>query len=345
MDSLNTNIEIGFEQEGFSKRNDTEDELIRKFVEFDEKNPFISIDAREELRERFDAQSHQDQIKIIRTFLESVDDVDHEWCCETMQTWWDDCLIPDVKKAWETYREACCADIVAKRLPHDYVMKPKEALENDNYAAVCWRLATTEDYDIYENELTRKEFLDVAAHNHWSISDDDADELLFGFILDILNDQCVDPLRSQGYGHGVVHDGVKVYTEPKRFLEPSSYTEPSLLHIVDMPFYVDALGKLGKVNTLKKMYDWNEQLKETLADYITTPDNHGEIVGVLSEGYETYVKYIWRHFMETASNAFPFCDSFKGKEAFRKTHNKYCFAKQEQKEYYPGYAWEEESPF
>ena len=329
---------MGFEQKGFPKRNDTVDELIRKFVEFDEKNPFISIDAREELQERFSGQSHQDQIKIIRTFLESVDDVDHEWCRETMQTWWDDCLIPDVKKVWETYGESCCAGIVAKRLPLDFVMEHQEALENGNYAAVCWRLATTEDFDIYENEMTRKEFLDIAAHNHWSISDADADELMFGFILDILDDQCVDSLRSQGYGHGVVHDGVKVYMEPKRFLEPSSYSEPSLLHIVDMSIYVDALEKLGKVNTLKKLYDWNERLKDTLADHITNPDNHGEIVGVLSEGYATYMKYIWRCFMEMASHTFP-----SGKHTFRKMHNKYSFAKQEQREYYPGYVWEEET--
>ncbi len=166
------------------KKNDTIDELIREFVEFDEEDPFVSIDAREELQQRFTAQSHQDQIRILRTFLESVDDVDHEWCCETMQTWWDDDLIPDVKKAWETYRETALATVVAKRLPLDYVVEHQEALENDSYAAVCWRLATNEEYEVYENDLTRMEFLDIAAHNRWTISDDEADALLFGFVWD-----------------------------------------------------------------------------------------------------------------------------------------------------------------
>ena len=319
------------------------DKLIEDFIG-DE--PYLAIDARHDLQERFGAQSHQEQIKIIRTFLESVDNVDHEWCCETMQTWWDDSLIPDVKRIWETYREAACAAVVAKRFPLDFVMEHQKALENDNYAAVCWRLATTEDYDIYENELTRKEFLDIAAHNHWSISDDDADELLFGFILDILNDQCVDPLRSQGYGHGVVHDGVKVYTEPKRFLEPSSYSEPSLLHIVDMPFYVDALGRMGKTSTLRKLNEWNNEIKNMLAfSFTLDKDDHCEVVRAQQKGLDAYIRLIWKRFMSIASNTFPFGDMFKGKEAFRKTHNKYCFAKQEQKEYYPGYEWEEESPF
>ena len=327
-------MRINGEKEGL-KKNETIDKLITAFCEED---GYPGIGIREELQKRFDAQSFQDQLKIIRTFLESEDDVSREWCYEMMKCWWDDCLVPDIKKAWETYKDKGCAAVVVKRLPLEYVVKNRSALERADYAAVCFRLATFEDYKCGDSELTRKEFLTIAAHKHWLISDDDADELLFGFVLDVLDDKAL--VDGAGPGHGIVHDGVKVYMEPKRFLEPSSYTEPSLLHIVDMPFYLDALGKLGKVNTLKKLFDWNEQLKETLANYITNPDNHGEIVGVLSEGYEAYLKFIWRYFMEIASNTFPF-----GRNAFRKTHNKYCFAKQEQREYYPGYEWEEESPF
>ena len=167
---------------------------------------------------------------------------------------------------------------------------------------------------------------------------------MFGFVLDIQDDNAF--VDGSGPGHGIDHDGVKVYMEPKRFLESWSYTEPSLFHIVDMPFYVDALGRLGKISTLRKLNEWNNETKNMLAfSFTLDKDDHCAVVRAQQEGLDAYIRLIWKRFMNIASNTFPFGNMYKGKVVFRKTHNKFHFAKQEQKEYYPGYEWEEESPF
>lgn len=313
-------------------KNETIEELIDQFCN-EESYPAIGI--RHELQERFSAQSHQDQIKTIRTFLESDDGVSRRWCYEKMQTWWDDCLIPDIKKAWESYQEHGCAAVVAKRLPLEYVVEHRNKLEQADYAAVCLRLATFEDYEYGDSELTRKEFINIAVHNHWPVSDHDADELLFGFVLDVLNYQSESQTDNPEFDHAIVISP-NSYTPTKKFLDPIEYKKPSLLHIEDMPFYIDALGKLGKINTLKKLYRWDMQLKHMLAEYLSTSENYEEIMTKLRKGVGSYKKLVWKHFMDNAAKTFPFGDLTKEKAEFRKTYNKYHFKRQEQKEYYPG---------
>ena len=315
-----------------TKKNETIDELIEKYLDFDEDDPFRSIDAREELQERFKYQSYSDQIKIIRAFLNDNDDVSREWCYETLKKWWDDCLIPDIKAVWEKHKEKGCASIVAQRLPDEYVQKYKEALEDADYAAACMRFGISEE-DCYFNDLTRKEYFSVALHNNWQIDDKDADELLFGFVLDIIDDESD---KESDLGFGLINSSLGCYVFiPGKHLEPSSYTDPSLLNIVDMPFYTESLAKMGKVSTLSKFYDWNEQIKMALAEDL----KHGGIDEMMGDGYKACLKAAWKQFMRLAYRHFPF-----NIREFRKTHNKYNFVK-DRKEYYPGYAWEDGMAF
>lgn len=331
-------VSIGIEKEKEApQKNEPIDELIKQFCN---EKYYPAIGIRHELQERFSAQSHQDQIRIIRTFLESDDDVSRRWCYEKMQKWWDDCLIPDIKKAWESYQEYGCAAVVAERLPLEYVVKHKSALERVNYAAVCHRLATFEDYECGDSELTRKEFLSIAAHKQWPIDDKDADELLFGFILAVMDNQSENQTDYPEFDQTIFISPNR-YTPTKKFLDPIEYTEPSLLHIEDMSFYIDSMAKLGRINTLKKLYRWDVQLKHRLAEYLSALGNHEEIVSKLLVSNAAYKKLIWERFMDEAANTFPFGELPKGKEEFKKTHNKYHFKKQEQKEYYPGGDFEE----
>ena len=310
------------------RKNETINELIEKYLDFDENDPFRSIDAREELQERFKYQSHSDQIKTIKAFLEDDDDVSREWCYETMKQWWDGCLIPDIKAVWEKHKEKGCASIVAQRFPDEYVQKHKEALEEADYATACMRFGISEE-DCYFNEFTRKEYFSVALHNHWQINDKEADELLFGFVLEIIDDESYIE-SDMGFSHFNSRCGGYFYT-PGIDLEPSSYKDPSLLNIVDMPFYTESLAKMGKVSTLSKFYDWNEQIKTALVEDLV----HGGINEKMGDGYKACLKAAWKQFMRLAYRHFPF-----NMKDFRKPHNKYGFVK-DRKEYYPGYSWED----
>ena len=303
------------EEKGASKKNETIDELIEKFYS---KEWYPALGIQDELMNRFSEQSHDDQIKILRTFIGSDDENCRVWSYEEMLTWWDDCLIPDIKKAWETDKGAFCAAVVAKRLPIDYVVEQKEALEEADYASVCLRLAADEKYNIDHGRLTRLEFLEIASQNHWHLDDNDADEILFGFALDAFADQ------------------PDCYTD----WNGKVFLRPSLLRINEMCYYIDAFGKLGKVNTLSKLYDWNRLSKEALMYYHVNPEYREEIITRLSEGHESYLRQIWVRFMDAASKTFPFGAFPEGKVAFRKTHNKYHFAKQSQKDYWPDFSWE-----
>ena len=295
------------------KINENIDKLIDVYCNGD---PYPAIGAREELQQRFSEQSHDDQIKILRAFICSDDENCKVWSYEEMLTWWDDCLIPDIKKAWKTDKGAFCAAVVAKRLPIDYVLEQKEALEEADYASVCLRLAVDEKYNIDHGRLTRLEFLEIASQNHWHLDDNDADEILFGFALDALADQ------------------PDCYTD----WDEKVFLRPSLLRINEMYYYIDALGKLGKVNTLSKLYDWNRLSEEALMYYHVNPEYREEIITRLSEGHESYLRQIWVRFMDAASKTFPFGAFPEGKVAFRKTHNKYHFAKQSQKDYWPDFS-------
>jgi len=300
------------------KKNETIDELIKALYDDD---VYPAIGARDELKERFSEQSYQDQVRIIRALLKSNDESDRIWCGFTMRImwedsqgiWWNDEVIPDVQTAWESFHDAQIGTVVAQRCPIEYVIAQRDSLEAADYASVCMRLAKYEDYKEGDSELTRKEFLSIAVNKHWPIDDDEADELLFGFILDKLKN----PEAAYTY-YGF----------------ESNIHYPTLNRINDMDFYIEALGKLGKIKTLEKLFDWNEQLKLMMAEYISDPKHHSELTGWINEGISAFQYWMWDRFMALVKNSFPF-----DIKTFRETHNKYHF-KKEPIESYHGFFFE-----
>lgn len=308
-----------------SWRNETIDDLIAKFCNgnSDERH-----DTRCQLWNRFGAQSHFDQAKIVKALLKG-EDWDREWCYETMKTWWGDELIPDVQRAWETFHEKECAGIVARKLPSSYVVSHRNELEEKDYASVCLRLCTDNDSPVDDTRLNRAEFVEIAVHNHWEIDDNEADELLFGYLLDVLNGRVSHVINAYKFETTFSHHD---YT---RQSERLNY-RPTLLFIEAVEDYIVALGKLGKTNTIIKFYRWNKHARQLLEDYLSDFAVTNKIHERMNDDFAVYQRWVWKNFTSFALQSFP----FDAKE-FWNTHNKYRFLDHDMS-YYSGRDWRED---
>ena len=182
-------------------RNETIDELIVRFCSGD---PDERHNASTQLCSRFGAQSYVDQVKTIKALLKG-EDCDREWCYETMKTWWSDELIPNVQRVWETFHEKGCASIVARKLPSSYVIAHRVELEEKDYASACLRLCADENCHVDDTRLNRTEFIEIVTLNHWNLDDNDADELLFGYLLDVLTGKVGHIINSYKYDSAFSH--------------------------------------------------------------------------------------------------------------------------------------------
>ena len=291
-------------------RNETIDDLI---VKFHNEDPNEYPSARDKLMTRFGVQSYVDQVKIIKALLKG-EDCDREWCYETMKTWWSDELIADVQRAWETFHEKECAGIVARKLPSSYVVSHRAELEEKDYASVCLRLCTNENSHVDDTRLNRTEFIEIVAHNHWNIDDNDADELLFGYLLEVLTGKyshCIDYYE---------YNTICCRADYTKQSERMNY-RPSLLSIKAVGKYVIALGKVGKTNTIIKFYRWNKHVQQLLDDYLADLAIADNLAERMKEDFGAYQGWIWKTIKSLALQSFPF-----DVNEFWKTHNKYHFS-------------------
>lgn len=307
------------------RRNETIDELIVRFCSGD---PDERHNASTQLCSRFGAQSYVDQVKTIKALLKG-DYWDQEWCYGTMKTWWSDELIADVQRAWETFHEKECAGIVARKLPSSYVVSHRAELEEKDYASVCLRLCTNENSHVDDTRLNRTEFIEIVAHNHWNIDDNDADELLFGYLLEVLTGKyshCIDYYE---------YNTTCCRADYTKQSERMNY-RPSLLSIKAVEKYVIALGKVGKTNTIIKFYRWNKHVQQLLDDYLADLAIADNLAERMKEDFGAYQGWIWKTIKSLALQSFPF-----DVNEFWKTHNKYHFSNHDTPYYY-GQDWRDE---
>ena len=198
--------------------------------------------ARLELRNRFDYQSFTDQMKIVRLFLKGAK-TDREWCYSKLLHWWDESLSADLEQAWLRYKDQKCVRTAALRLTEGFIKEHEEAMGELDYKSVSKRLAHDENYVIDKSRLNPLDYCFVIAHNHRHISDQDADQLLFGQIKQLL-------LNEE---------------------HPGTYTDlhPSLYKFKSVRYMVWAFGETGNASTIIKFHLWNKTIQNNLPQYQT----------------------------------------------------------------------------
>ena len=309
----------------------TEDEIVRQEPEHKNNAPIETLlaafqnndeESAMELEYRFHGQSNMDQMRIIKAFLNGNEDNRRSCYWWLLGEWWDDAIIPDIEKIWETYREPLCLRVMAHRFPLSFVFARQEEIAKENYVWLCLRLASEKDFVIDKTKLTRTQYGRVLASHHIQLSDDEADDLLFGYIKAYLS-----PYKSGEYIKHLVSDFIEecVYSEYKpsrrfdddmRFLL-GNYNDlgkclsgflnykPSLITLPDMKYLIWVLKHTGNITTLKKFLLWNKNIQQHISPLFSEDDCQPMTVQMLEDRYKAYLDESWEQMKRLAIATFP----------------------------------------
>lgn len=250
--------------------------------------------ARRQLQTRFDYLSFTDQMKIIRLFLKGVK-ADREWSYRKLWNWWDDALIPDLEQAWLDYGDMKCIQTAALRLPEIFIKEHQEAMGKLDYKSVCNRLAHDKSFVIDRNRLRPLDYCYVIAHTRRHISDEEADQLLFGYIKNVLE-----------YGHNEPIE-YKTRFEPTirdRIDDKLKYV-PSLMYNRSIGYIIWALGQTGNASTLIKFHRWNKMLQTNMPKYLAEEIDQERLINYMNEDFEEYQRWNWSIFVKHARLTLP----------------------------------------
>ena len=246
-------------------------------------------DARSQLQTRFDHQSFNDQKKIIRLFLKGVR-TDREWCYKKLWHWWDDALIPDLEQAWLDFGDKKCVQTAALRLPEDFIKEQQEAMGKLDYKSVCNRLAYDKSFVIDRKRLSASDYCYVVAHTRRHLSDEEADQLLFGQIKRVLGNEYITPMEFRTRFDPIIKDR----------LEDKVKYVPSLTYVRSISYMFWALGQTGNASTLVKFHWWNKMLQANMPRYLAEEKQEEDLVDFMNEDFREYQRWNWSIFIRHA---------------------------------------------
>lgn len=105
----------------------THEEVVTLIELFKNKKSGKVIKSREKLRDCINYQNREDQILILRTFLNSID-TDTAWAIRKMQMRWYPELMPLVRKRWKTRPTKELGSFIIKNSSRRYVLSQKDLL-------------------------------------------------------------------------------------------------------------------------------------------------------------------------------------------------------------------------
>lgn len=246
-------------------------------------------EARQQLQTRFNYQSFTDQMKIIRLFLKGVR-TDREWCYKKLWHWWDDALIPDLEQAWLDFGDKKCVQTAAMRLPEDFIREHQEAMGKLDYKSVCNRLAHDESFVIDRKRLSALDYCYVIAHTRRHLSDEEADQLLFGQIKRVLGSEYNTPMEFRTRFDPVIKDRIE---------DKVKYV-PSLTFVRSISYMVWTLGQTGNASTLVKFHRWNKMLQANMPQYLAEEKQQEDMVDFINEDFGEYQQWNWSIFVKHA---------------------------------------------
>lgn len=296
--ALSLRIEYLLKKENEDQRNKNEKQLTINTLlhNFNKKIKGKRVPARWQLQKRFDGQSFSVQVQIIRAFLNSTPG-DRNWCYWKFMNWWDDIMIPDLEKAWETYHDIKCVKAAALRLPESFVKEHQEEMGHLDYMHVCLRLAHEDDFQIDKSRLSVTDFCYIISKNRRHISDEEADQLLFGFIKERLEDRFYNNVDMFDNRNG---PGPSRYFET---IEDKKNYKPSLLYLRYVGYVIWTLEQTGNQATIIKFHKLDKMLQDSMPQYLAEKKNEKEILAMMNNSFRDYMEWNWSVFSEHAYHA------------------------------------------
>ena len=278
-----------------SKKNVPIETLLAAFQESHDKDNSM------ELERRFYGQSHDIQINLIKAFLNGNEDNRRSCYWLLLVDWWDDAIIPDLEKIWETYRESQCLRVMAHRFPLSHVLAHQEEIAKENYVWLCLRLASEKGFVIDKSKLTRKQYGRILASNHIHLGDDEADSLLFGYIKGDLWRKDKPPR----YWINDIRFIFGAYNNVEACLSGFLNYKPSLLALPDMKYLIWVLQHTGNITTLKKFLLWNKNIQQHIPPFLSEDDSQPMTIQRLENRYKAYLDDSWERLKDLAIVTFP----------------------------------------
>ena len=187
---------------------------------------------------------------------------------------------------------------------------------------LCLRLASEKGFVIDKSKLTRKQYGRVLGSNHIHLSDDEADNLLFGYIkacifpcisgeylsylIDDFIEECVTSGRKPSRCFG---DDIRFlfgnYDAIEKCLSGFLNYKPSLIALPDMKYLIWVLKHTGNINTLKKFLLWNKNIQQHIPPMFSEDDSQPMTVQMLEDRYKDYLDDSWEQLKRLAIATFP----------------------------------------
>ena len=266
--------------------------------------------AKYEIERRFPYQDYDCQINIMRTLL-GLKNFDKTWCYKTLlESWWDDALIPDIQRNFECIFESregkhACSDIIARRFPLEYVLKNHESLVHD-YEWHSRLIKPLKLAPLNQSKFSRSENVQIWLNNQIDIDDDMADYILFGYIL-----QCIeDGFHPQyyyihNYRHDYPFDKFSFYSDYEYFHSLLINYKPSLLFFPDTMDLIHSVIKLGNINTVVKFLQWNKRLQACIPDFLSCDIEKAVEIKQPIEKFKAYQDWSWDRFVDLIKTTCP----------------------------------------
>ena len=106
------------------------------------------VEAKRQLRKRFDGLDHPMQEKVMMALMEHGHERERNFIIDKLygEDFWADEYIPLVRKWWEQYHDGRMARVVVKYCPREYILAHLEELDHHcNYATLCLRTGMSPD--------------------------------------------------------------------------------------------------------------------------------------------------------------------------------------------------------
>lgn len=106
------------------------------------------VEAKRQLRKRFDGLDHAWQTKVMVAFMEHGNEAERDFVCDKLmgEDFWTDAFIPLVQDWWERFKDWKMARVVINYCPREYLLEHLEELqEHGGYATLCLRTGLNPD--------------------------------------------------------------------------------------------------------------------------------------------------------------------------------------------------------
>lgn len=254
-------VQCGFQNRYLSEKLCKEADVILKntnvsikqlLKDFESNNQIKVLVSRKKLIDRFDAQSHDIQIKIIRAFLHSSKK-NRQWVYwRCYRSFWDDSLVDDFKNVWEKYKEKDCTKIIIEHFPIDYLIENMKSLyPDDNYEILCIRLRSHPSFNMEIDRLHKRYgdydigYLYVLANSNGTIEKGKASQILYKLIVHFINENKSIP---------------NLYRYDASINSFLRFGEMSTTLFYDVEFVLCCMGKLGLVEELLSYRRWDKKV-------------------------------------------------------------------------------------